>query len=158
MSMFWIDLDWNCSLHFFMYQYKPDAISENTTKDIYLMTEDSEIDFTSNKIMIFDLAYFLNLKDGMTIEFYLLNYKWLKPIDEKEFNSICIKILNTKNDQEKILLQLLKFISRYKFIENIDFAPVYKSVISDILINIIIQFIIISKKANFQIDCLMWEF
>ena len=72
----------------------------------------------------------------------------MKPIDEKEFNSICIKILNTENDQEKILLQLLKFISRYKFIENIDFAPVYKSVISDILINIIIQFIIISKKAN----------
>ncbi|KAK8854166.1 hypothetical protein M9Y10_039367 [Tritrichomonas musculus] len=136
-----------------MYQYKPEAISENTTKDIYLMTENSETDFTSNKIMIFDLAYFLNLKDDMAIEFYLLNYKKLKPIDEKEFNSICIKILNTENDPEKILLMLLKFISRNKFIENIDFAPVYnfivsRSVISDILINIIIQFIIISKKVD----------
>ena len=136
-----------------MYHYKPEVISDDTTKDIYLITEDSETEFTGSTKLIFDLSYFNNLKDGMAIEFYLLNYTQLEPIDKKEFNCIGIKIFNTENDQKKILLILLKFISRNKFIEDIDFVPVYNlivssSAISDILINIIIQFIIISKKVD----------
>ena len=69
-----------------MYHYKPEAISDDTTKDIYLITEDSENEYKGSKKLIFDLSYFNNLKDDMAIEFYLLNYTQLEPIDEKEFN------------------------------------------------------------------------
>ena len=55
-----------------MYHYKPEVISDDTTKDIYLITEDSETEFTGSTKLIFDLSYFNNLKDDMAIEFYLL--------------------------------------------------------------------------------------
>lgn len=110
-------------------------------------------DIITNVNYEFNIVDFCSLNDDLPILFYLMNYRKSEPINEHEINRIFSKVFETDTTHEVILATLLTFISENSYNDEIDFSIIYNNFLksldySPLLINVMIQFMAISKQSE----------